>query len=672
MDKWIIAPSSVGSLENKAISAVSPTSPISTTNTQVAWVDEGDRVKTDGKYIYTLRNNSETIEVVDVNTLKNTSTISIAKNSNISEMYLSAGKLIVLGSKYSYADSYTAMRWYNPDNKTIVFVYDVSHPEKPVLQRSVEIDGSYKDSRLVGDTLYFLAQSDLRIAPYYMNLYTKSLDMNTDILPAFDKNFSLNNIVPQIRESVQNPRNTQKYITSVRSGVSRCQDLSFILPDEKVMKNLKINPVFTTIASLKISSLNTKVQTSLIFGDVSQIHMSEKNLYLVSDIYKNSPSSKCPPNAKCIAPMYYNNSSTLIHRFALVSGKVQYKNTTEVSGTPLNQYSMDEDLSWNFRIVTQNSRWSNTQNTSSTSVFIVDPLGKKIGSLTGIAEWENFQSSRFIANRLYLVTFEQIDPLFVIDLSNSKPTILGELKMPGYSTYLHPYDNDRLIGIGYDTVTNTHGWIQNGWLKIDLYNVADVKNPKKEASLTMGDAWSSSEVLNNPRAFTWYKEKNLLLLPTTLMTSAKDPNDTYRSSKAFQWVAGVSILPNSIVEKFRVTHLPDVSTLSDAWKKDCTQYKGTSTNSCVKLLDGSNYCPPSPVYVPPYCYADATVDTYFANNLWNYQNDFINRSVYIGEKFYTIAEGGVKSWDFSNTTIPTASLSFPIPKEKIYPPMIAY
>lgn len=349
-------------------------------------MDEGDIIKTDGKYIYTLRNSSQTVEVVEVNTLKNIATLSIAKNSNISEIYLSSGKLIILGSEYSYGVAYGLMRWYNPDNKTVVFVYDVSHPEKPVLERSVEIDGSYKDSRLLGDTLYFLSQSDLRIAPYYTHLYVKSQDKNRDVLSGFDKNFQLNNVVPQIRERIQNPKNPLKYITSVRSGVSRCQDLSFVLPDEKIMKNLKMNPVFTTIASLKISSPNTKVQTSLVFGDVSQIHMSEKNLYLVSDIYQNTPSSKCSPNAKCIAPVYYNNASTLIHRFALVSGKVQYKNTTEVSGTPLNQYSMDEDTSGNLRIVTQNSRWSNTQNISSTSVFIVDPLGTIIGSLTGIAK----------------------------------------------------------------------------------------------------------------------------------------------------------------------------------------------------------------------------------------------------------------------------------------------
>ena len=84
------------------------------------------------------------------------------------------------------------------------------------------------------------------------------------------------------------------------------------------------------------------------------------------------------------------------------------------------------------------------------------------------------------------MTFEQIDPLFVIDLTTpTSPRVLGELKIPGYSTYLHPYDENRLIGIGYDTYQNANGGIQNGGLKVDLYNVSDVKSPKQEATLTL-------------------------------------------------------------------------------------------------------------------------------------------------------------------------------------------
>jgi hypothetical protein len=157
------------------------------------------------------------------------------------------------------------------------------------------------------------------------------------------------------------------------------------------------------------------------------------------------------------------------------------------------------------------------------------------------------------------------------------------------------------------------------------------------------------------------------------MKSANDKNDPYRSQSAFQGVVGVSIMPSSINEKFRITHISLDKNLEDAWKKECAQYTSTKP-TCQKLLDGSEYCPASTQYIPPYCYAGSTVDTYFANQIWNYQRDFITRALYTGETLYSVAEGGIKSWNFSNTTIPKASVTFtssPI-KSPIYPvPMMA-
>jgi uncharacterized secreted protein with C-terminal beta-propeller domain len=104
---------------------------------------------------------------------------------------------------------------------------------------------------------------------------------------------------------------------------------------------------------------------------------------------------------------------------------------------------MDEDSSKNFRIIT-----SESSDKQSTRLTVIGSTGTVVGKLQNIAPGENFQSSRFIGDRLYLVTFEQIDPLFVVSLANpAKPAILGELKIPGYSTYLHPYDANRLIGV---------------------------------------------------------------------------------------------------------------------------------------------------------------------------------------------------------------------------------
>ncbi len=155
-----------------------------------------------------------------------------------------------------------------------------------------------------------------------------------------------------------------------------------------------------------------------------------------------------------------------------------------------------------------------------------------------------------------------------------------------------------------------------------------MKNPRQEATLTLGDVGSYSDVLSNPRAFVWYKEKNLLLLPATLMKSANDKNDTYRSSSAFQGIVGVSIMPSSITEKFRISHISLDPTLEKKWKDECAQYTSTGKPACQKLLDGSDYCPASSSYVPPYCYAGSTIETYFASQMWNYSRDFITRALY--------------------------------------------
>ena len=132
-------------------------------------------------------------------------------------------------------------------------------------------------------------------------------------------------------------------------------------------------------------------------------------------------------------------------------------------------------------------------------------------------------SSRFINNKAYLVTYRTTDPLFVIDLSNEQqPKVLGELKIPGYSTYLHPYDENHLIGIGMETeevvnrnsigkVTSITSRIIG--MKMALFDVSDVSNPIQISSTVIGDRRTTSAILTNPKALLFSKEKGLIAIP---------------------------------------------------------------------------------------------------------------------------------------------------------------
>lgn len=133
---------------------------------------------------------------------------------------------------------------------------------------------------------------------------------------------------------------------------------------------------------------------------------------------------------------------------------------------------MDE-YQGNFRILTHTSRWNSTgEDQSHTDLFILDENLEELSRLEGLGNGEDFKSSRYIGEKLFLVTFEQVDPLYAIDVADPKnPEILGELKIPGYSTYLHPYDENHLIGLGYDTAENQWGGITNSGVKVDLYKI---------------------------------------------------------------------------------------------------------------------------------------------------------------------------------------------------------
>ena len=229
---------------------------------------------------------------------------------------------------------------------------------------------------------------------------------------------------------------------------------------------------------------------------------------------------------------------TIIHKIAIDNGNIEYKTQGYAPGTALNQFSMDEYNGY-FRIATTTSTAE-----SKNHLYVLDSNLNIVGKVEDLAAGERIYSARFIGDKAYMVTFRQIDPLFVIDLEDPyNPGVLGYLKVPGVSDYLHPYDENHIIGVGRDA---TEEGRMLG-MKLSLFDVSDVANPTEVSKYIIGERGTSSEALYDHKAFLFSKEKNLLVLPVSLVEDGK--------YNAFQGAYVFSLdLENGFVLRGTVSH----------------------------------------------------------------------------------------------------------------------
>jgi uncharacterized secreted protein with C-terminal beta-propeller domain len=301
---------------------------------------------------------------------------------------------------------------------------------------------------------------------------------------------------------------------------------------------------FTTIIALNIlrSDEAPTIETYLL-GAMSCIYVSTQNIYLTS-------------------PVYVSTLGTNIHRIRIDEGHINYAANGIVPGFVLNQFSMDE--SENFRIATSDGIANN--------VYVLDEQLTILGRLEGLAPNEDIYSARFMGDRCYLVTFQKVDPLFVIDLSDAtNPQVLGKLKIPGYSDYLHPYDETHLIGIGKETIADETGdfsWYQG--VKISIFDVSDVEHPKEITKIEIGDRGTDSPVLRDHKAFLFDRSRNLLVLPILLaeIDEEKYPNGVPPSTHGDFTYQGAYIfhisLSEGLIFRGRITHLTDTTDLQNS------------------------------------------------------------------------------------------------------------
>jgi len=627
---------SVAPQRNTVSKSVAWSNDFSKTNTQVSWVDESDIVKTDWKYIYYYNEADKYVYIVRANWLDIIKKIKLPSNFNRPVLYIWDNRLIIVSSWYTNVNYSKYNYWINRNAKTYTIVFDTTNIESPVLTKLYVSDGHLKKSRKIGDYVYVISNNSFNIP--YRNFKTVD-DISVDI-----KNIMPTQIdISKTNEiSLQNLKLRGKKLPyNIASwNIAKCNEIEYVLPDESTLEKYDFSPSYNIISIIDTENTDRKVKTKVIAWSNSELYMSLDNMYLTSRMYQSNDFS-CPVWAYCIMPWFPRWVNTLVHKINVDWNNLKYQDSTIIPGSPLTQYSMDE-YKWDFRILTQTNTWWKTRE-QHTDLYILDKELKLKWSLKNLGSGERFKSSRYIGDKLYLVTFKQIDPLFVIDVSDSaNPKVLGELKIPGYSTYLHPYDENHLIGLGYDTTENKWWGTVNNGLKIDLYDISDFENPKQKYSYTLGEYGSNSEALSNPRMFMWKASDNKLFLPATLYKNAED--DMYRHIDFFQGLVVLDIDKNTwIKEDFRITHIDDKNLEQDRIK-ECSKYKVKTTEErCHKLLDGSEYCEPSSrQYIPKFCYADSSIWEYIASKSWKFRNSFVKRALWIGNNTYSISNDLIK------------------------------
>jgi uncharacterized secreted protein with C-terminal beta-propeller domain len=344
------------------------------------------------------------------------------------------------------------------------------------------------------------------------------------------------------------------YIYFVASKPAYTVDDTIFLPE------ILVNERATTISPTEIGYFNGTEQyyqyTTFVAMNIQ--NTTEAPTYLTTLLGGTSNMFVSQENAYVTFQEGYWGGNTTIYRIRMQANNMIVEASGKIPGQERNQYSMDEYGNY-FRM--QTSTWSD--GVSQTNVYVLDMNLTVVGKLENLAPGENFHSARFMGDRCYLVTFKKTDPLFVIDLSNAtNPRVLGELKIPGYSDYLHPYDETHLIGVGKNTVAAEEGdfaWYQG--IKVSLFDVSNVTNPIQDATYVIGDRGSDTPVLTDPKAFLFDRSRNLLSIPVLVakIDESKYPSPVppYAYGDAVwqgAYVFDISLYHNLVLEG-RITHL---------------------------------------------------------------------------------------------------------------------
>ena len=459
----------------------------SQTNEQVAGVSEGDIVKTDGQYIYAMSASDNALRIIRADGSK-MDVVSTIRYGDVydSEFYLIGNdRLAIVGHQYipmtmlpapyedveyqSAGDDVIAPYYYDWSSHdfTALLIYDIADRTEPTEIRRISMDGWDVTTRVVGDIIYLVT--------------------NKNMWPIVYERADSQSILPYCLDT-----------TTGEEYEPFAYDRIYYIPDADDYSYMLIGAVDVYT--------DDPFEPTAYLGAGSNLYMSQNAMYITKWRYgETSFDSNIQTDSRRVW-----RDMTDILRFSINGTSVAYTGMGTVEGTPINQYSMDEYDGY-FRIATTD--WS-----AGTYVTVLDASEMQtVGRTEPLAPGEYMRSTRFMGDIGYVVTFQNTDPLFTIDLSDPyNPIMLGELKIPGFSQYLHPIGDSLMLGIGRDTQEiysrNSNGketviGFSDVGMKVSLFDVSDPFDPKEIDVLALGEGWA--EVTENPRALMCDDSRNI-------------------------------------------------------------------------------------------------------------------------------------------------------------------
>lgn len=449
-----------------------------TTNVQTEGIDEGDIIKNDGRYLYqivrqeTEDGHREAIQIVDTKDgLKELARVD--KFENIDEFYVANDLLIVIENKYKDiipAGENMARKgiiacydvWYNEEAFHEISFYSLKDRSHPKLVKTFTLDGSYTSSRISGNYFYGFSR-------FYASPGEGEEDYDA--------------YVPNINDT--------------RLG----QECIFLPENSK-------GTSYLVLVSVDLNHPQTFAQTMAIVDEGNLFYVSDKNIYVASYVGAEEKQG-------------WSSDRTSLLRFSYEEGNFKFETKGEIKGRLDSSLSLDE-YDGNLRAVVtvqeyyrkkltddrtgEEMGYEITHNRQTNALYVLDKDLTVIGKLEGLAKDEQIYSARFMGETGYFVTFRQTDPLFAVDLSDPKnPKVLSELKVSGFSDYLHFYGKDRLLGIGMEADEETGR--QEG-MKLSMFDISDPGDVKEIAKLPL-EKYNYSEALYNYKAVLINPQENI-------------------------------------------------------------------------------------------------------------------------------------------------------------------